>query len=156
MQNYLFPFKGIKMLTFDTYINIFQPSLISFKATLKTGNNLQKRSKKKQKKTYLIFPPHKWHLSPIQPGLHLHSPLFESQTPFVVQGWWQIIGSGVVAIGVSILSWLDVNAAIIVSAVEGEASTIWWTFPIGNSNKAKTKVTIFRVQFLSSFFMSAG
>ena len=33
---------------------------------------------------------------PIQPGLHLHSPLFESQTPFEVQGCWQMIGSGVV------------------------------------------------------------
>ena len=69
---------------------------------------------------YLTFPPHKWHLSPIQPGLQLHSPLFESQTPFEVQGCRQMIGSGVVDrvddSSVS-LSWFEVKAAIMVSAV---------------------------------------
>jgi len=91
------------MLPFDTTeTHTLQPFLISFKATIKTTNLFE--NNKKNAKTYFTFPPHKWHLSPIQPGLHLHSPLFESQMPFEVQGWRHIIGSGVVAMVVSTLS----------------------------------------------------
>ena len=64
-----------------------------------------------------------------------------------------MIGSGVVATGVSTLSFDEVKAAIIVSAVEGEASIEPPNLPEFEANSKKTKNKVKTVQFLPSFFI---
>ena len=64
-----------------------------------------------------------------------------------------MIGSGVVATGVSTLSFDEVKAAIIVSAVEGEASIEPPNLPEFEATSKKTKNKVKTVQFLPSFFI---